>query len=94
MAKVEESQKHKIKTKEEEITTIKAATEILNRLNRAFKIAKIYEPNNLLFQKQIEVLLGFIKKALEEDKEASFMLRLSTLFFNGVNLQTIISLDS
>jgi len=87
MAKVEESQKHKIKTKEEEITTIKAATEILNRLNRAFKIAKIYEPNNLLFQKQIEVLLGFIKKALEEDKEASFMLRLSTLFFNGVKIR-------
>jgi len=62
---------------------LKSALEILRRFNMAIKIAKIYEPNNLIYINQIEGLFGAIQKVLEVEHEASFTLRQSALFFNA-----------
>jgi len=70
-----------------EKTTIKDAVDILYRFNWSIKIAKIYDSNNLIFLRQIKSLLYLIQKAIEVDGEASFMLRQSTLFFNGIKLK-------
>jgi len=70
-----------------EKTTIKDAIDILYRFNWTVKIAKIYESNNLIFIRQIKSLLYLIQKAVEVDGEVTFMLRQSTLFFNGIRLK-------
>jgi len=70
-----------------EKTTIKDAIDILYRFNWTIKIAKIYESNNLIFLRQIKSLLYLIQKAVEVDGEVTFMLRQSTLFFNGIRLK-------
>lgn len=62
---------------------LKSALEILRRFNMAIKIAKIYEPNNLIYVNQIEALFLTIQKVLEVEQEASFTLRQSALFFNA-----------
>jgi HD-GYP domain-containing protein (c-di-GMP phosphodiesterase class II) len=63
------------------------AVEMVIRLNAALKSARIYEPNNLLFQRQIGFLLSLIRKALEESGEAGFRIRSSALFFNNIRLK-------
>jgi len=62
---------------------LKSALEILLRFNMAIKIAKIYEPNNLIYIQQIEALFSAVQKVLEVEQEASFTLRQSALFFNA-----------
>ncbi|MBM3284729.1 MAG: HD domain-containing protein, partial [Candidatus Aminicenantes bacterium] len=63
------------------------AVEILIRLHVVLKSARIYEPDNLLFQRQISFLLTLINRALTEFGEAVFAVRQSTLFFNNVRLK-------
>ncbi|MEW5901841.1 MAG: HD domain-containing protein, partial [Acidobacteriota bacterium] len=63
------------------------AVEMVIRLNSLLKSARIYEPNNLLFQRQVSSLSGLIRKALEEAGEARFQVRSSTLFFNNIRLK-------
>lgn len=63
------------------------AVEMVIRLNVLLKSAKIYEPNNLLFQRQISSLLALIRRALAESGEAHFTARHSTLFFNNIRLK-------
>jgi len=61
--------------------------EMVIRLNVVLKSAKIYEPNNLLFQRQVSFLLNLINKALSESGQAVFASRQSTLFFNNIRLK-------
>lgn len=61
--------------------------EMIIRLNVVLKSARIYEPNNLLFQRQVALLLSLIKKAMSESGQAAFAIRQSTLFLNNVRLK-------
>jgi putative nucleotidyltransferase with HDIG domain len=63
------------------------AVEMVIRLNIVLKSAKIYEPNNLLFQRQVSFLLSLINQALTESGQAVFAVRQSTLFFNNLRLK-------
>jgi len=63
------------------------AVEMVIRLNVLLKSGKIYEPNNLLFQRQVGSLLVLIRRALAESGEAHFTARQSTLFFNNLRLK-------
>lgn len=71
----------------DEKEAVRRAIEILMRLNMAAKIAKIYEPNNLIFIEQVQTLNSLIQNILETEKEASFMLRQSSIFFNGMKVR-------
>jgi HD-GYP domain-containing protein (c-di-GMP phosphodiesterase class II) len=57
------------------------------RLNVILKSARIYAPNNLLFQRQVALFLTLIQTALAEAREASFTMRAGTLFFNNIRLK-------
>ncbi|MBN2409127.1 MAG: HD domain-containing protein [Candidatus Aminicenantes bacterium] len=57
------------------------------RLNVILKGARIYEPNNLLFLRQVTRFLTLLRKALAEYGEASMVSRGNTLFFNNVRLK-------
>lgn len=70
-----------------EKATVKNAIEILLQYTIAVKIAKIYEPNNLIFQNQIKALFSIIQNILKTDGEVSFTLRESTLFFLGIKVR-------
>jgi HD-GYP domain-containing protein (c-di-GMP phosphodiesterase class II) len=63
------------------------AVELVLRLSVILKSARIYAPNNLLFQHQVALFLELIKKALAEAGEASFTMRAGTLFFNNIRLK-------
>jgi putative nucleotidyltransferase with HDIG domain len=63
------------------------AVEMVIRLNVLLKSAKIYEPNNLLFQRQISFLLVLINRSLAESGEAYFTVRQGTLFYNNLRLK-------
>ena len=63
------------------------AVEMVIRLNVVLKSAKIYEPNNLLFQGQVAFLLRLLNKALAESGQAVLAARQSTLFFNNIRLK-------
>ena len=63
------------------------AVEMIIRLNVILKGARIYEPNNLLFQRQVSLFLTLLRKALRESGEASLSVRGNTLFFNNIRLK-------
>ncbi len=63
------------------------AVEIIIRLHAVLKSARIYEPHNTLFQRQVSLLLSLIRKAMAEFGEAAFSIRQSTLFFNNIRLR-------
>jgi len=50
-------------------------------------MSKIYEPNNLIFTRQVTLLHKLSLKALEDFGEASFSLRQSTLLFNNTRIK-------
>lgn len=75
------------KDKKESNLSIKDAINILYHLNMAIKISKIYESNNINFVRQSKLFFRSIKKALDTEEEATFMLRQNTLFFNGKKLK-------
>ncbi|HUU38116.1 MAG TPA: HD domain-containing phosphohydrolase [Candidatus Desulfaltia sp.] len=63
------------------------AVEMITRLNVILKGARIYEPNNLLFQRQVTRFLTLLREALRDSGEASFAARGNTLFFNNIRLK-------
>jgi HD-GYP domain-containing protein (c-di-GMP phosphodiesterase class II) len=63
------------------------AVEMVVRLNVILKSARIYAPNNLLFQNQVALFLDLIHGALADAGEASFTMRAGTLFFNNIRLK-------
>ena len=63
------------------------ALEMVVRQNVILKSARIYEPNNLIFNRQLALLHSLIETALAEFGEAVFTVRASTLFFNSLRLK-------
>lgn len=70
-----------------EVQAIKLGIEILHRFNRAIRMSKIYDPNNLIFISQVRMLLRNINNALEAYGKAEFSLRQSLLLFNKYKLK-------
>lgn len=85
----EEKQQKKLleDLKDDKKVAHKGALEILIRLYSAFKIAKIYEPNNLSFLWQIKVLYNLIQNTLKNEGEVLFALRQGSIFFNSIRLR-------
>jgi len=77
-----EKEKLKIEDTNERNTQHKDAVDILFRLNWVMRISRLYEPNNLIFVKQIKLLHSMIEKPIQENGEALFKLRQNTLHFN------------
>jgi len=69
--------------KKEEIRVNRAALAILSHLKMAFKVSKIYDPTNQIVQAQTRILFSLLGTVLRQEGEVSFLLRQSTLFFNG-----------
>jgi putative nucleotidyltransferase with HDIG domain len=65
----------------------KSAVDLLIRFHIVTKNAKIYQPNNEMFQEQTRHLFEAIDAFLEEEDAASFQVRQSALFFNSVRLK-------
>ncbi|MDH7511842.1 MAG: HD domain-containing protein [Clostridiales bacterium] len=63
------------------------AVDMVIRLNIVLKSARIYEPNNLLFERQVSLLFRLIQQALTESGQASLVARQSTIFFNTIRLK-------
>jgi len=51
------------------------------------RTSRLYEPNNLLFVHQLRDLLQSLDEILQKEKVAHFLLRATTLLFNGVKLK-------
>jgi len=65
----------------------KILEEIFIRLSSAMKVAQIYEPNNLTFIRQINLLFNLIQDILKKERKAVFQFRESTLFFNSARVK-------
>jgi HD-GYP domain-containing protein (c-di-GMP phosphodiesterase class II) len=63
------------------------AVEMVVRLNVILKSARIYAPNNLLFQNQVALFLDLIHTAQAEAGGAVFTVRAGTLFFDNIRLK-------
>ena len=63
------------------------ALDMVVRQNVILKSARIYEPNNLIFSRQVGLFHGLIQTALADYGEAVFTVRASTLFFNSLRLK-------
>lgn len=60
----------------------KMIEDIFIRLSSTMKVAQIYEPNNLTFINQINLLFNLIQDILKKEGKAVFQFREYTLFFN------------
>ncbi|MGD1009056.1 MAG: HD-GYP domain-containing protein [Candidatus Aminicenantales bacterium] len=65
----------------------KSAVDLLIRFHIVVKNAKLYQANNEMFQEQATALFRSLEAFLKEEGEASFQVRQSALFFNGVRLK-------
>ncbi len=65
----------------------KMLEEIFIRLSSAMKVAQIYEPNNLTFIRQINLLFNLIQNILKKERKAVFQFRENTLFFNSARVK-------
>jgi putative nucleotidyltransferase with HDIG domain len=63
------------------------AVDMVIRLNVILKSARIYEPNNLIFSRQVGLLHGLVQAALGQFGAACFTVRAGTLFFNNLRLK-------
>ncbi len=68
----------------------KSAVDLLIRFHIVTKNAKLYQPNNEMFQEQARQLFEAIDAFLKEEDAASFQVRQSALFFNGVRLKFVL----
>jgi putative nucleotidyltransferase with HDIG domain len=66
----------------------RSATELLIRFHIVDKIAKIHDPKNDAFQEQGHLFFEALKRLLEEEEEAAFRIRHSSLLLNGVRLKS------
>ncbi len=65
----------------------KIIEEIFIRFSSAMKVAQIYEPNNLTFIRQINLLFNLIQNILQKEGKAVFQFRENTLFFNTTRVK-------
>ena len=65
----------------------KKGEDILIRLFSAFKTTQIYNPNNLIFQRQVNLLFGLIQETIQNEGDALFQIKETTLFFNTVRIK-------
>jgi HD-GYP domain-containing protein (c-di-GMP phosphodiesterase class II) len=65
----------------------KIIEEIFIRLSSAMRVAQIYEPNNLTFIRQINLLFNLIQNILKKEEKAVFRFRENTLFFNAARVK-------
>ena len=72
-------------------TLPKEAVDLLIRLHVVLKNARIYEVNNEMFQEQAGQLFALVDHFLKEKGEASFQVRQSALFFNGIRFKFVLS---
>lgn len=70
-----------------EIHAIKLGIDILSRFNRSVRMSKIYDSNNLIFLRQVQMLHRLINRAFESHEKAVFSLRQSLLLFNKYKLK-------
>jgi putative nucleotidyltransferase with HDIG domain len=68
----------------------KSAVDLLIRFHIVTKNAKLYQPNNEMFQEQARQLFEAIDAFLKEEDAASFQVRQSALFFNSVRLKFVL----
>jgi len=68
----------------------KSAVDLLIRFHIVAKNAKLYQPNNEMFQEQAKMLFDSINAFLQEEDKASFQVRQSALFFNDVRLKFVL----
>jgi HD-GYP domain-containing protein (c-di-GMP phosphodiesterase class II) len=61
----------------------KIIEEIFIRLSSSMKVAQIYEPNNLTFIRQLNLLFNLIQNIIRKEEKAVFQFRENTLFFNN-----------
>ena len=74
-------------TESDKKTLTKIINEIFIRFSSAMKIAQIYEPNNLTFIRQLDLLFNLIQNILKNEGKALFQFRANTLFFNNVRVK-------
>ncbi|NOR21972.1 MAG: hypothetical protein GQ476_04715, partial [Candidatus Aminicenantes bacterium] len=65
----------------------KIIEEIFIRFSSAMKVAQIYEPNNLTFIRQINLLFNLIQNILKKEGKAVFQFWENTLFFNTARVK-------
>jgi len=87
MTKTEEKEKSRTQIKKKEIISNEESIDLIYRFYMAFKISKIYEPNNTVFIRQLTILLNLIKKAIQIDEETSLTLSQTTLYLNGKKIK-------
>lgn len=68
--------------------SLQIALDVFQRIFMAIKISKLYDTNNQIFVKHIEILKKNVIRSIELDGEASFYLRQGTLYFNNYKLKT------
>ncbi|MCD6193462.1 MAG: HD domain-containing protein [Candidatus Aminicenantes bacterium] len=61
--------------------------DLLNKFYMLVRTSRLYEPNNLLFVHQLRDFLQTLDEILRREKIARFLLRATTLLFNGVKLK-------
>jgi len=74
-------------TESDKKTLTKIINEIFIRFSSAMKTAQIYEPNNLTFIRQLDLLFSLIQNILKNEGKALFQFRANTLFFNNVRVK-------
>ena len=74
-------------TESDKKTLTKIINEIFIRFSSAMKTAQIYEPNNLTFIRQLDLLFNLIQNILKNEGKALFQFRANTLFFNSVRVK-------
>lgn len=74
-------------TESEKKSLSKIIEEIFIRFSSALRTAQIYEPNNLTFIRQVNLLFNLIQTILKNEGKAHFQFRANTLFFNTVRVK-------
>lgn len=72
---------------EKNVEIIKDAVNLVNRFNRAFRTSKIYDSNNLIYRRQIDLLQHLIEKFLGVYSKAQLTLRQNGVYFNDIKLK-------
>lgn len=88
--KQEDEIKHKEKidhSDSKEKSLAKIGEDLLIRLFSALKTGQIYEPNNLTFLEQVNLLFVLIDETLKKEGEALLQFKENTLFFNTFRIK-------
>lgn len=74
-------------TESEKKTLAKIIEDIFIRFSSTLRTAQIYEPNNLTFIRQVNLLFDLVQTILKNEGKAHFQFRSNTLFFNTVRIK-------